>query len=83
MRCIEMKAVEWCQGYGLRLIETWDVLKCKKHPDIVLVDKINRNMRCIEILAEEGTHTDIEGLIETWDVLKFQCRCSGWPAPRD
>ena len=40
-------------------------LKCKKHPDIVLVDKINRNMRCIEILAEEGTHTDIEGLIET------------------
>ena len=92
MRCIEMKAVEWCQGYGLRLIETWDVLKsalhhffwpfparlietwdvlkCKKHPDIVLVDKINRNMRCIEILAEEGTHTDIEGLIETWDVLK-------------
>ena len=83
MRCIEMNAVEWCQGYGLRLIETWDVLKCKKHPDIVLVDKINRNMRCIEILAEEGTHTDIEGLIETWDVLKFQCRCSGWPAPRD
>ena len=71
MRCIEMKAVEWCQGYGLRLIETWDVLKCKKHPDIVLVDKINRNMRCIEILAEEGTHTDIEGLIETWDVLKL------------
>ena len=27
MRCIEMNAVEWCQEHGLRLIETWDVLK--------------------------------------------------------
>ena len=53
-----------------RLIETWDVLKCKFYKSGTGQDMINRNMRCIEITDTWTICGWYLRLIETWDVLK-------------
>ena len=49
MRCIEILHSIQNGENGVRLIETWDVLKLGKWLVKIRGITINRNMRCIEI----------------------------------
>ena len=54
-----------------RLIETWDVLKCRTSwQNATKILRINRNMRCIEMAVRAVRVAGLVWLIETWDVLK-------------
>ena len=71
MRCIEILWWMLPASQGVRLIETWDVLKWCIHGNRRGTDPINRNMRCIEIGADAHLPGKLRlRLIETWDVLK-------------
>ena len=53
MGCIEINSQPLNPTRRLRLIETWDVLKCVMQNIAKNVSSFNRNMGCIEILVNE------------------------------
>ena len=70
MRCIEILQSSLRLLSFYRLIETWDVLKCREHVANDDFKTINRNMRCIEISQHLHPSKSLQRLIKTWDVLK-------------
>ena len=70
MRCIEMPQIYGNYGGILRLIETWDVLKCETN-----AKTSETNARLIETWdvlkwITSNLYPPMPWLIETWDVLK-------------